>query len=154
MGFMRSIAEGCMPFLYFLESIRGPVLDAFFALITHLGEETLFLVIAIVFFWCVNKREWYYILLTGLYGTLLNQTLKLAFRIERPYVRDPNFKFVGNANVEATGYSFYNVNVFAWQIHSGPATQSCWGWNDADRTYCFNILIIKDTQDIINNICD
>ena len=95
-----------MKFLYFLEGIRTPFFDWFFETITHLGEETLFLVIAIVFFWCINKREGYYILLTGLYGTLLNQTLKLAFRIERPFVRDPNFQFVGNANVEATGYSF------------------------------------------------
>ena len=100
------LAEVLMEFLYFLEELRTPFFNWFFETITHLGEETFFLVISIVFFWCVNKREGYYILLTGLYGTLLNQTLKLAFRIERPYVKDPNFKFVGSANVEATGYSF------------------------------------------------
>lgn len=95
-----------MKFLYFLEGLRTPFFNWFFETITHLGEETLFLVIAIVFFWCVNKREGYYILLTGLYGTLINQTLKLTFRIDRPFVKDPNFHFVGNSNVEATGYSF------------------------------------------------
>ncbi len=95
-----------MEFLYLLLSIRNPVFDFFFETITHLGEETLFLVISIVFFWCVNKREGYFILITGLFGTLINQALKLAFRIPRPWVIDPEFSVVGDAKLEATGYSF------------------------------------------------
>jgi undecaprenyl-diphosphatase len=106
MEFMHSLAEGCMPFLYFLESIRNPVLDWFFAAITHLGEETLFLAIAIIFFWCVNKREGYFILITGLVGTVVNQIAKLFFRIPRPWVLDPNFEIIESARAEATGYSF------------------------------------------------
>ena len=95
-----------MDFLYFLESIRCPIFDFFFETVTHLGEETLFLVISIVFFWCVNKREGYFILITGLFGTLLNQAMKLIFRIPRPWVIDPEFTVVGDAKIEATGYSF------------------------------------------------
>ena len=106
MEFMTSLAEGCMPFLYFLESIRNPVLDAFFALITHLGEETFFLVIAIIFFWCIDKREGYFILITGLVGTVVNQIAKLFFRIPRPWVLDPEFDIIESARAEATGYSF------------------------------------------------
>ena len=103
---MRELAEGCMPFLYFLESIRNPVFDFIFSLITHLGEETFFLVIAIIFFWCVNKREGYFILITGLVGTLFNQLAKLFFRIPRPWVLDPDFDIIEAAREEATGYSF------------------------------------------------
>lgn len=106
MGFMRSIAEGCMPFLYFLESIRNPVFDWIFATITHLGEETFFLAFAIIFFWCVNKRQGYYILITGLVGTVVNQVAKLFFRIPRPWVLDPEFNIIESARAEATGYSF------------------------------------------------
>ena len=95
-----------MDFLHFLAGIRNPVFDWFFSLVTHLGEETLFLVISIIFFWCVNKREGYFILLTGLFGTLINQTAKLAFRIPRPWVLDPSFEIVESARAEATGYSF------------------------------------------------
>ena len=73
-----------MEFLYFLEGIRNPVFDFIFSLITHLGEETLFLVLAIFVFWCVDKRGGYYVLMTGLIGTVVNQWLKLAFRIHRP----------------------------------------------------------------------
>ncbi len=95
-----------MQFLYLLEKIRNPILDFIFSLITHLGEETVFLAVAIFFFWCVDKREGYYILITGLIGTVVNQILKLTFRIDRPWVKDPNFTIVESARAEATGYSF------------------------------------------------
>ena len=106
MGFMRSLAEGCMPFLYFLESIRNPIFDWIFATVTHIGEETFFLAFAIIFFWCVNKREGYFILITGLVGTVVNQVAKLFFRIPRPWVLDPEFNIIESARAEATGYSF------------------------------------------------
>lgn len=106
MTFIQKIAEGCMPFLYFLESIRNPFLDWFFATVTHLGEEIYFLLIAIIFFWCVSKREGYYILITGLVGTVVNQVAKLFFRVPRPWVLDKNFEIIESAREEATGYSF------------------------------------------------
>ncbi|MBE6798927.1 MAG: phosphatase PAP2 family protein [Ruminococcaceae bacterium] len=95
-----------MEFLKLLESIRNPVLDAFFSVITHLGEETVFMLIGLIFFWCVNKKQGYYILFVGFLGTVINQFLKLWFRIPRPWVKDPNFTIVESARAEATGYSF------------------------------------------------
>ena len=95
-----------MEFLYFLESIRTPVLDKFFSLITHLGSETLFLAIAIIVFWCVSKSGGYYLLSVGFFGTIVNQFLKLLCRVPRPWVKDPNFTIVEAARADATGYSF------------------------------------------------
>ena len=95
-----------MGFLRFLEGIRNPVFDFFFSLITHLGEETVFMAVAIFIFWCVSKKDGYYLLTVGFVGTVLNQFLKLAFRIPRPWVQDPNFTIVESARAEATGYSF------------------------------------------------
>ncbi len=95
-----------MDFLRFLATLRNPVTDFLFSLITHLGEETFFLVFAIMIFWCVNKRGGYYVLITGLVGTIINQGLKLIFRIERPWVLDPEFKPIESAIEEASGYSF------------------------------------------------
>jgi len=106
MDFLVEIARGCMPFLYFLRDIANPFLDVVFAIITHLGEETVFLVLAIFIFWCVNKREGYYVLIVGLVGTVLNQFLKLFFRVPRPWKLDPDFKIVKSAEAEAGGYSF------------------------------------------------
>ena len=95
-----------MDFLYVLEGIRNPVLDTFFSLITHLGSETLFLAIAIVIFWCINKYTGYYLMTVGFFGTLVNQFLKIVCQIPRPWVKDPNFTIVEAAREDATGYSF------------------------------------------------
>lgn len=95
-----------MNILYWLESIRTSFGDAFFSLITQLGEETVFILMGLLFFWCINKKEGYYLLSVGLIGTVINQFLKLLFRIPRPWVRDENFTIVENAREDATGYSF------------------------------------------------
>ena len=94
-----------MEFLKLLESIRNPFLDFLFLTVTHLGEELVFLALAIVIFWCVSKREGYYILITGLVGTVVNQSLKLICRVRRPWTY-PGFSAVEGAIGEATGYSF------------------------------------------------
>ena len=95
-----------MEFLYLLEGIRTPFLDQVFSLITHLGSELVFMVLAVVMFWCVNKSQGLYLLSVGCLGTTVNQFLKIACRVPRPWVRDPNFTIVESARADATGYSF------------------------------------------------
>ena len=81
-----------MEFLKFLEGIRTPFGDAFFSLVTHLGEETIFIVAGLLFFWCLDKKKGYFILSVGFLGTVINQFL--------------NFTIVESARAEAAGYSF------------------------------------------------
>ncbi len=95
-----------MEFLYFLESIRNPVLDGIMQVLTHLGEETVFMAVAMFFLWCVDKFKGYYLLTIGFLGTQINQLMKVTFRVPRPWVKDPNFTVVESAVPEATGYSF------------------------------------------------
>lgn len=95
-----------MDVLYFLEGIRQPWLDKIMLLITQFGEETAFLVVALILFWCVNKYFGYYILSVGFVGTVTNQFMKLWFRIPRPWVLDENFTILEQAREAATGYSF------------------------------------------------
>lgn len=95
-----------MEFLYLLEKLRNPVLDAFFSVITYLGSEVFFMALAIIVFWCVSKKRGYYLLAVGFFGTLLNQFLKLMCRVPRPWVKDPGFTIVEAARADATGYSF------------------------------------------------
>lgn len=95
-----------MKFLKLLEGIRTSFGDAFFLAVTTLGEELIFILVGLLFFWCINKKHGYYILSVGFAGIVVNQFLKLIFRIPRPWVRDPEFKAVGGAIEEATGYSF------------------------------------------------
>ena len=95
-----------MEFLYILEGLRTPFLDQFFSLVTHLGSEIVFMVLAVVMYWCVSKQEGLYLLSVGCFGTTVNQYLKLKYRVPRPWVRDPNFTIVESARADATGYSF------------------------------------------------
>ena len=95
-----------MDFLYRLESIRNPFLDAVMSFFTLFGSEIAFIVIALAIFWCVDKKEGYYVLFVGFFGTILNQFLKLFYRIPRPWVKDPNFTIVESARADAGGYSF------------------------------------------------
>ena len=74
--------------------------------VTQLGGEVIFIVAAVVVFWCVSKWEGYYLMTIAFCGTVLNQFLKLICRVPRPWVRDPNFTIVESARAEATGYSF------------------------------------------------
>lgn len=111
-----------MELLYALESIRTPFLDKLMGLVTNLGGEAVFIVASIVVFWCLSKSCGYYMMTVGFAGTIINQFLKLWFRIPRPWVKDPNFTIVESARAEATGYSFpsgHTQNAFA--VFGAPA---------------------------------
>lgn len=95
-----------MSFLYLLEEIRNPVFDFLFSAITLLGEETIFMAVGMFCFWCCHKYKGYYLLCTGFAGTLINQFLKMQFRVPRPWVKDPSFTIVEAAREGASGYSF------------------------------------------------
>ena len=95
-----------MVFLHFLEKIRVPVLNELMLGITYLGDEVAFLVIALILFWCVDKRRGYYILSVGFIGTIANQFMKLWFRIPRPWVLDNTLRPMEQALEGAGGFSF------------------------------------------------
>lgn len=105
-----------MELLYTLENIRTPLLDTVMGLVTNLGGEAVFIAAAIIVFWCLSKSCGYYMMTVGFAGTIINQFLKLWFRIPRPWVKDPGFTIVESARAEATGYSFpsgHTQNAFA-----------------------------------------
>lgn len=95
-----------MDILYALEKMRTPFWNGVMSVVTQLGGEVIFIVAAVVVFWCVSKWEGYYLMTIAFCGTVLNQFLKLICRVPRPWVRDPNFTIVESARAEATGYSF------------------------------------------------
>ncbi len=95
-----------MEFLLLLEKIRFPLLNELMLIITMLGEETFFLAAALIVFWCVDKKKGYAVMIVGFFGTMLNQVLKLACRVPRPWVQNSELTVVGNAKDAATGYSF------------------------------------------------
>lgn len=95
-----------MTILRLLENIRAAWLNGIMLGITYLGDEVLFLAVALILFWCIDKRRGYYLMAVGFVGTILNQFLKLCFRVPRPWVQDPQFTIVEQARAGADGYSF------------------------------------------------
>ena len=129
-----------MSFLYFLEGIRHPVLDWIVAAITHLGEEIIFMAIALVVFWCIDKFEGYYILSVGFIGTVFNQFLKIVFRIPRPWILDEKFSIVESARAEATGYSFPSGHTQSSVGTFGAIAR--WNKNTIIRIVCISLCIL------------
>lgn len=95
-----------MDFLRLLEGIRNPVLDSFFQWITYLGQEICILAVICLFYWCLDKNFAYRLGFIYFSAGLCIQTLKITFRIPRPWILDPEFHPVASAVPAATGYSF------------------------------------------------
>jgi len=95
-----------MEFLMWLENLRFPVMTEIMLLITKLGEEMAFLAIALVVFWCVDKKRGYLLMTVGFMGTILNQFLKMVCMVPRPWMRGMDFSPVEEAKAAAGGYSF------------------------------------------------
>ncbi len=95
-----------MEILYGLCAIRTPFLDGVMGALSKLGEETFFIVIGLILFWCVDKKFGYRFLLLYCVGTFLNQFLKDLFLIPRPWMIDPDFPIVEAAREGASGWSF------------------------------------------------
>lgn len=95
-----------MDFLRYLEGIRTDTLTNVFKCFTWFGEELFVLAILCSLYWCYNKRLAYRICFSYFLSGLAIQTLKITFRVPRPWILDKNFTPVPSAIKTATGYSF------------------------------------------------
>ena len=95
-----------MTFLWMLEGIRTPFLDRFMQFVTYFGQELIIIAVICALYWCADKRFAYLLGFTYFTAGLCVQTLKITFRIPRPWILDPEFKAVESALPGATGYSF------------------------------------------------
>ena len=95
-----------MSILYFLESIRTPVLNILGTGVTFLGSETFLLIVLAVTYWCCDKDLGYRLAFSYTIAGSVNCALKIGFRVPRPWVKDPSFTTVSGAQSDAAGYSF------------------------------------------------
>lgn len=95
-----------MTFLWILEGFRTPLFNQIMQIITYFGQEILTLAVICILYWCIDKRFAYLLGFTYFTAGLSVQTLKITFRVPRPWVLDPAFKPVSSAVAGATGYSF------------------------------------------------
>ena len=102
-----------MAFLYFLASIRNPLLDYLMLGITYIG--TPFVIVGVIFWFYLNedKEEAFGMLFAFCYSCLLCQGIKILVRIPRPWNLDTSFSCVQAALSGATGYSFPSIHTQA-----------------------------------------
>lgn len=97
-----------MEYLYFLQNLReasGGFFDNFFLAVKNIGNGTFsFLFLAIVY-WCIDKRCGQLIAMNIAFASWLNQWIKKALKIERPWIRDSRLSPVKAAIDDATGYA-------------------------------------------------
>lgn len=95
-----------MSFLWFLSEIRTPFFNDIMQFLTYFGQEMIIIVVICALYWCADKRFAYLLGFTYFTAGLGVQTLKITFRIPRPWILDPDFSAVKSAVPAATGYSF------------------------------------------------
>lgn len=76
------------------------------AYITTYGEELLTMMIVAAIYWCVDKRQGVYTMLTWGTGRMINGLIKVTVCAYRPWIRDARIMPVEGAKTTATGYSF------------------------------------------------
>ena len=96
-------------YLLLLQRFReatGGVLDGFMELVTKLGEASKVTLLVAALYWCFDKREGLYLMLTFYYNRVINGFLKITACVYRPWIRDSRVVPVPGAMADATGYSF------------------------------------------------
>jgi membrane-associated phospholipid phosphatase len=93
-----------MEILHFLQSIRTDFLNQLFIVFTMLGEETFFMAVVCLVYWCLDKRFGYKIGFAYLSSGVLNSSLKNLFQVPRPFDVDPTLQPMRLES--ATGASF------------------------------------------------
>lgn len=96
-------------YLLFLQDLReatGGVLNGAFGLVTKLGEASVVTLLAAFVYWCIDKREGIFLMMTLYYNRVVNGFLKITACVYRPWIRDARVMPVPEAMADATGYSF------------------------------------------------
>lgn len=85
-----------------IQSLRTPFWDTAMKAITVLGDELLFMVVAVVIFWCFDKRFGYKLINVYLLGCTVIEGVKAIVGRARPYTYDG----VTSVGEKTSGYSF------------------------------------------------
>ncbi len=92
-----------MEIIQFIQSFASPFFDGFFQLATMLGEETFYVVVLALVYWCVDKRFGYRLSFAFLFSSMVNGVIKGLVNAPRPI----GVKGIRSLRVEtATGSSF------------------------------------------------
>lgn len=87
-----------------LQAIKNPLLDAVAEVFRFIAEPEFSAILILILYWCIDKRLGKRLAIAVLSGSLLCNSIKNVFRVERPFLQNGA---ITPENVEtATGYSF------------------------------------------------
>ncbi|MCS7285684.1 MAG: phosphatase PAP2 family protein [Anaerolineae bacterium] len=75
-----------LDFILWLQSLRSPLLDTFFAIINSTAKDDFIILVAVILYWCISPAVGLRFLLLLLFSGYLHTALKDLFRIPRPPV--------------------------------------------------------------------
>lgn len=71
-----------------LQSISNPFLNAIMLFLTEFGDELFFIAVAVILYWCINKRYAFQFLTVYFAGQVCVEVLKLTLARPRPFTYD------------------------------------------------------------------
>ena len=73
---MDALQNAMIEIIVFVQSVSNPFLDSFFQLITMIGEDTFFIIMVALVYWCINKDFGYKMGFAYLTSGVLNTVIK------------------------------------------------------------------------------
>ncbi|MED2039597.1 phosphatase PAP2 family protein [Bacillus wiedmannii] len=95
-------------FLEWMTSVEGSVLTILFKLISSIANETLYLVIISILYWCVSKRKAFHMIVMLCFSGYIGIVVKEFMKIPRPYTYEGIQALYEKS---ASGYSFPSTHV-------------------------------------------
>lgn len=97
-----------MLFLEWMISLEGSVLTALFKLVSIIANETLYLIVISISYWCVSKRKAFHMIVMLCFSGYIGIVIKEFMKIPRPYTYDGIQSLYEKA---AASYSFPSTHV-------------------------------------------
>ncbi|WP_434611796.1 phosphatase PAP2 family protein [Bacillus paranthracis] len=97
-----------MLFLEWMISLEGSVLIAFFKLVSIIANETLYLIVISISYWCVSKRKAFHMIVMLCFSGYIGIVIKEFMKIPRPYTYDGIQSLYEKS---AASYSFPSTHV-------------------------------------------
>ncbi|MDA1746248.1 phosphatase PAP2 family protein [Bacillus paranthracis] len=97
-----------MLFLEWMISLEGSVLTAFFKLVSIIANETLYLIVISISYWCVSKRKAFHMIVMLCFSGYIGIVIKEFMKIPRPYTYDGIQSLYEKS---AASYSFPSTHV-------------------------------------------
>ena len=86
------------------QAIRNPVFDWFFYITTQLGDQYVFILLAVIIYWTIHKKYAHKFVFTFMISAIVNTAFKEIIKRERPYLADSEVQT--EPSWETDGYSF------------------------------------------------